>query len=258
MQRASVALFLALACLSCRKAVETRPPDAVPPSAADATEAPAPAPTAPAADAAPAPDAAGPDAPPPPATPEVVDAGGDASCLLQLSLDQGSSYLQEVRGRLSGDLPDWVGAFPALAVDPAQRQALETANTIRIGDEPLLWWASASGQVFVDARWFSDLVAVDVPRLSAGERQVLGTFKGRGQNVLPPRTLVEFLLRAGVLQTFWHIGAELCLTAETDADGTYRAIFDGAHSYFTSGEHREEYRFAVTVGPDGELAVERL
>ena len=186
--------------------------------------------------------------------PEAMDF---SKCLVTMDVDKSASYLTEVRDKMGFDLPDWVKSFPAKPVDKKKSKPLESGSSIRIDDDPIFWWDPENDVAFVDERFFGDLAVVDVPRMSAGDEAAIGTFKGRVQNLIPPRQLVELLIRAGVIQTFWHLEARVCLVSETGGDTTYTGSFAAEHVYFTSEENRDAYSFDATVGQDGAITVKR-
>lgn len=192
-----------------------------------------------------------------PAEPEGPEALDLTKCVATIEVDKASSYLTEIRSKMGFDLPDYVKSFPALPVDKKKAKPLESGSSIRIDDDPLFWWNPETKQAFVDERFFGDLAVVDVPRMAVGDEAAIGTFKGRVKNLIPPRQLVELLIRAGVLQTFWHLEAKVCLVEETGGETSYTGSFAAEHVYFTSEENRDTYSFDVTVGQDGAMTVKR-
>ncbi|PRP92831.1 hypothetical protein ENSA5_47440 [Enhygromyxa salina] len=69
------------------------------------------------------------------------------------------------------------------------------------------------------------------------------------------RELARFMIEAGVIQTYWHIGASLCLRGESETAGTYRAEFSGEHEYFTNEKNRGGFGFVFELGADGKVAL---
>jgi hypothetical protein len=189
--------------------------------------------------------------------PPVVVAPPPAACLAEWKIDSGESYLDEVRGRLRASMDDFQDVFAAVEVGGEAQEPMQAGGAFRIADRALLWFDRGRNAVVLDATHFTDLQAIDVPRacLEAGRELPVGRFLSRDAGALPPRQLVEFLIRAGVLQTFWHVGSELCLRAETDAAAGYEAVFDGINVYFTNEENRDPFSFAVRVAPDGTLTL---
>lgn len=185
---------------------------------------------------------------PPPAAPK---------CLVEWKLDSGESYLDEVRGRLRASMNDFQSSFAAVELGGEGQEPMEAGGGFRIAGRALAWFDRARNAVVVDAAHFTDLQAIDVPRacLEAGRELPVGRFLSREAGALAPRDLVEFLIRAGVLQTFWHVGSELCLRAEVDGSAGYEAEFDGVNVYFTNEENRDPFAFAVRIAPDGTVTL---
>ncbi|MBN1774696.1 MAG: hypothetical protein JXB32_25770 [Deltaproteobacteria bacterium] len=178
-------------------------------------------------------------------------------CRAFWKIDSGDSYLDEVRGRLRATMNDFQTVFAAVEVGGEGQEPLEAGGAFRIADRPLLWFDGGRNAVVVDAAHFTDLQAFDVPRacLEAGKELPVGRFLSLGSGALSPRQLVEFLIRAGVLQTFWHVGSELCLRGEVETPAWYEAEFDGVNVYFTNEENRDPFAFAVRVAPDGAVTL---
>lgn len=70
-----------------------------------------------------------------------------------------------------------------------------------------------------------------------------------------PREVLRFLLHADVVQTYWHMGADLCLEQEERGADGYRAILDGVHHYYTNTANHDPVRFTLTITPDGLVEV---
>jgi hypothetical protein len=232
----TIAIAALCTCPGCRKGADMRPTD-TPQDAGAVDPAQASQPTV-------APDPAG-----------GPDKGDSPACILEIEVDKASSYLSEVRSKLGFDLPDWQTEFEALDVDENEHKPLEAASSFTIDGKRLLWWDPDTKRVFVDARHFGKLTAVDAPKLQAGETARIGPFKGHAEGLLQPRSLAEFLIRAGVIQTFWHVEAKLCLREESKGgDGSWRGTFDAEHVYFTNEQNRDAYSFSIEIDPSGAVS----
>jgi hypothetical protein len=184
-----------------------------------------------------------------PVEPPVTD------CIARYALPDGESVLDEQRrvGPAWGDFPTRYRAAPIVPGDG--HVPVGTVSRFSVEQRPLLWFSPDRTEAHVDAAWLSDLTVVDVPRLAVGEVVVLGSAGPELRATTAPRQIVDFLLHADVLRTYWHVGSELCLTTEETLDGAYRALFRGEHVYFTSEENRVPLAFAVAIGADGVLTV---
>ena len=99
--------------------------------------------------------------------------------------------------------------------------------------------------VHINERYFSDLRRGDATRLGKGIEHPIGNFRDLSFKRLSPRQLVLFLLQAQIIETYWHLEAELCMVSEEDKAESYRAQFRGVHRYCTN--RCEEDAFAFTV-----------
>lgn len=124
-------------------------------------------------------------------------------------------------------------ALPSLA-------EFETPDVLMVRDV-------AQKRVTVNSRYFSDLQRGDATRLATGVPHRLGMFRDLTFARLKPRDLVMFMVKAQIVETYWHIEAELKLAHEEDAPETYRAWFSGTHTYFTNEQNIDSLAFVVTI-----------
>lgn len=114
-----------------------------------------------------------------------------------------------------------------------------------------------------DSYWEADLVEVDATNLPDAPVVVGHTLaKWDTMNRDEMRGMVMTLLRTGVIRTFAHIEADVCLREEEFwKDGSYVAHFTVTHTYFTNEENNVTYTMrvmwnltdrSVTVGPGQE------
>lgn len=182
-----------------------------------------------------------------------------ATCLFDMQVDRGTTYLDQARQQ-GAVLDDWLETIPAgeFDGDSDYLMPIGSGDAFGFGGRSLLWYNTETQNFRVDGQYFSDLQSIDVPRMPSGQRLQIGVFIGESQESIAPRAVVEFLIRTGILRTFWHIGAELCFVEETETDGTYRVVIDAVHTYYTNEENRDSYGFAVTIDTEGVIIVEAI
>lgn len=173
-------------------------------------------------------------------------------CLATWSMGKGASVLSEQRAGAGADWNDFASAYAAAAID-ATFTPVKATSQFTVDGAPVLFFTPDGSQAVVDSRVFSDLTAVDVTALSAGTTAKVGTFLARGK--LGLRDLLEFLVRSDAVRTWAHIGSEVCLVSESEADPIWRAEFTGEHTYFTSRENHGALAFVVEVAADGAITV---
>jgi len=64
---------------------------------------------------------------------------------------------------------------------------------------------------------------------------------------LAPSASVLFLLQAQIIETYWHLEAELCMVSEEDKPESYRAQFRGVHRYCTNSCEEDAFAFTVHI-----------
>lgn len=102
-----------------------------------------------------------------------------------------------------------------------------------------------------DTYWEDDLIEVDATNLPA-EPIVVGHTQTKWDQMTHDevRAMVMALLRTGVIRTFAHIEADVCLRDEEfGKDGSYTANFAVTHTYFTNEENQASYTMSVTWDP---------
>ena len=178
-------------------------------------------------------------------------------CLARFELLSSASVLAEQRWR-GPHHPDFFVRYRAEAITPAHTPLAALAR-FALEERPVFHLTPDGSEVVVDARFASDLEAIDVPRLCAGERRRVGRLTPRALAALGGRELLELLLRSDVLRTYWHTGSELRLCTERmGPGGAYRAELEGSHTYFTTKRHRRALAFAVSWADNGEIEVEGI
>jgi hypothetical protein len=175
-------------------------------------------------------------------------------CIERLRVDHERSVLQEQR-RAGPRAADFQDRYPAERIDPGAHTPVAVVEHHRIGGAPLLWFTPDRTRAVVDAAVLSELVVADPTRMDPGEEVEVGRLTERGLGQLGRRALVRFLIEARAIATYWHLGAALCLVAETQAGGAYVARFRGEHTYFTNRENRQRFAFEAEVTTDGRILV---
>jgi hypothetical protein len=199
-------------------------------------------------------------------------------CRARFTIEHEGSPLAELR-ELGGWRDDLQDRFPAAAIDPeTQRPVTATAN-LRLEGRPIAWFSPSLDAVVLDGAAFAPLrradatmppsttapVTASAPQSgieAASLRQVVGRVTPQARKALGDRGVLEVLLRVEAIQTYWHTGAEVCLTSEQPLDDTYRAELHGVHQWLltsnASGRTRTletGFAFAVEIDPGGEVSV---
>ncbi len=163
------------------------------------------------------------------------------ACLDQFSVSRDASPLQAMRaqGLRADDFPE---SYSAGVVDRGKMKEL--------GPFGGLLWVDGTRVIADSALAASGLQVVDVTRLRAGERAIVGKWrKGAGAEV------AKLLLRAEVIRTYWHIESKICLEAESTKDGVWEGRYSGEHIYFTNERNVGRFAFSVRMEADGTVAV---
>lgn len=111
-------------------------------------------------------------------------------------------------------------------------------------------------RIVLNSLYFSDLLKADGTRRESGGTQVIGYFKDLGFKRLSPRQLTLFLIESQIIQTYWHVEAELSLLSEEETEDLYSALFKGQHIFFTNERNTNELNFTVSIGiKDGRMEI---
>lgn len=182
-----------------------------------------------------------------------MDSSSHTHYLARWELGRARSVLSEQRalGPAWRDLPR---RYEAQTIT-SQCVPVQAVASVTIAGAPLLYFAEDRGAVVVDARYFSSLAVVDLTQLGAGEAETVGRVTPAGRAGLSGRATVGFLLHAGVLCGYAHIGAVLGLLSEREEEGTYSAQLVGRHVFFTQRRHERHYAFSFSITAGGELCV---
>ncbi|MBI4950488.1 MAG: hypothetical protein HY908_00500 [Myxococcales bacterium] len=178
-----------------------------------------------------------------------------ASCVAHWEMSSQASLLSEQR-RVGAHRPDFFARYRAEALGPAHAP-VEAVRRFALAGAPVFAFVPDRSGLVVDVRFSSDLEVVDVPRLAVGAEVRGGRLTDAARAELDARAILELLVRADVLRTYWHLGSEVWLRSEDASPGGYRAELDGTHTYFTSRRHTASFAFAVEWAADGEIVVTR-
>ncbi len=175
----------------------------------------------------------------------------------RVSIDHARSVLQEQR-RLGAVAPDFQRVFPAEAIEPGRHVPVETVARFHTSGVPLLWFRPDRGAAVLDATRTGELAAVDATRLARGEEARVGRLAPATVEALGHRDVVLFLLHAGIIATYWHVGAELALETERRDGAAYEVDVSGTHEYFTNTRNTRREAFRVRIAGDGTVSVTGL
>lgn len=182
------------------------------------------------------------------------DRWSKGDCLATYTIDHDDAPMTELR-ELGGQRDDFQERFPAAVIDTSAQRPVKAAAELKLGGRPVAWYSSALDAVVLDGAAFAPLRQADPTRLSAGERAPVGRVTAKAREALGARGVIELLVRVGAIQTYWHQGADLCLSAEQGADGAYRSEWRAVHHYATNTQNEARYAFAVEIDAEGEVVV---
>lgn len=183
----------------------------------------------------------------------------EGECLARFTIEHEGSPLAELR-ELGGWRDGAQDRFPAAVIDPTSLRPVTAAARFTLDGQPIAWWSPTLDAVVLDGAAFAPLRGADATK-QAPEPQVVGRVFPRAREALGDRAVIELLLRIEAIQTYWHVGADLCLVAEATHDETYRAELHGVHHSMAPrgvlGPRTLEARFAfaVEIDPEGEVSV---
>jgi hypothetical protein len=184
-------------------------------------------------------------------------------CRARFTIDHEGSPLSELL-ELGGWRSGPQDRFPAAVIDPTAQRPVTATARLRLQGQPIAWFSPMLDAVVLDGAAFAPLRRADATTAEAGVRQVVGRVVPRAREAMGERTVLELLLRIDAIQSYWHVGADLCLTSELETNGTYRAELQGVHHSVAPrralGSRTLETRFvfAVEIDPEGEISVEGL
>ncbi len=150
-----------------------------------------------------------------------------------------------------------IGVVSAVPVSMPENNLspIEATADFVIDGQVLLHLNPEKTKAFVDSRYFSDLTIGDATR--GGQPITLGTASRKTLAAWEPRQIVSFLLAAELIQSYWHLESNLCLTEESTEGDLYTATIDGVHSYCTNECIDQPFRFSVNINiTSGEMTLD--
>ncbi|BBM88068.1 hypothetical protein [Candidatus Uabimicrobium amorphum] len=121
-----------------------------------------------------------------------------------------------------------------------------TFGDFTILDEQVLFASKHNAHIFVDSKFFSTLLVVDVPRLVKEKKEhVVGKFFLLNVEVFPQ--LIKFLLNSEIISTYRYNKSELCLTQEKITEEYYQAYFNTRRVNDVTAKNEEYYQFSIRV-----------
>jgi hypothetical protein len=195
-------------------------------------------------------------------------------CRARYTIEHEESPLAELR-ELGGWRDDAQDRFPAGTMDPKTQHPVTATAGLQLEGRPIAWFSPALDAVVLDGAAFAPLRRADATMLPPATasaprsepeaislRQVVGRVTPQARKALGDRGVLEVLLRIEAIRTYWHIGADVCLTSERSLDDAYRAELHGVHQWLVTSNasgraHKLEagFAFAVEIDPEGEVSV---
>jgi len=163
-----------------------------------------------------------------------------SECILQQTIDNQTA------------IPHW----SELDVIPAAATYGELYEPIAAGS-PFVWYDALADRALLDDRYLTDFTTVDVTNIYLAEEPIpLTTVASDIFSIVTPRELVMLLIETHLIQTYAHLNADICLTAEEDTPaGDYSVHFSAVHRYCTNDCYEEDYTFTVTIDATGQISV---
>ncbi len=184
----------------------------------------------------------------------VLAACGDTApagdgCARRWQQPDGETVLDEQRRRG----PAWRDHPLALrAADAAARgPAIEALARFTLDGAPLLYFSPDLRQALVRDDAFGDLTVVAATHLRRGDVATLGVVRPAARHTLGELAILELLVRADIIQTYVHIGSELCIADPVVVDGVVAIAVHGSHTFMTNKLHRERLQFVFRIDAAG-------
>lgn len=172
------------------------------------------------------------------------------ACLDRMSPNSQTSLLHTLRNA-GASIADFPKTIAARAIDPEVDTPLPAFG--KGTDGTAIFWMGSDKVPVVDARVLGPLKTAHVTQMKAGESVQVGRIADPEATALAE--VSKHLIHAGIILTYVHIGAELCVERESTQK---RRIISGSHTYFTQTENKDEVRFSVVLGPGGIIEVHAL
>ena len=79
------------------------------------------------------------------------------------------------------------------------------------------------------------------------EKFLIGIYRDISFKYLSAPQVTEFLIESQVVNTYWHVEADFCLTEEVDTSERYVARYKGKHIYYTNCENQDPLDFTIII-----------
>jgi len=130
-----------------------------------------------------------------------------------------------------------------------------TVSEYTVEGKTVLWFDQKDGKAYVDSRYFGDLTITDATQPGF---PMVGTVQDELREMWGEQKIVEFLLDAHIITTYWHLGSSFCLTREFNGAEWYEATFVGSHEYMTNTSNSGPLNFTVKIHKEtGDILVTR-
>jgi hypothetical protein len=179
----------------------------------------------------------------------------ESKCIAEYTIDRQTNPWQGFTGSYAEE--EASKTVKAGEIDGKEFAPLPSLARFTINGTVLIGRSEKKRQVILNGKYFSEFKRGDATR-GDPKPEILGTYKDKGFKLLPPRQLVEFLLYAHLVTTYWHIESNLCLTKEESNEASYKAFFSGSHTYFTNNKNTDPLSFSIAVDmKSGQVTLER-
>jgi hypothetical protein len=159
------------------------------------------------------------------------------SCLQHLTVSHSDLWSDEAKKQ-----PIRITALPS-----PQGEIPDALQGTAVDRTPLIARSTQDGSAVANSRFFKELKFVDGTNVeavtSADQFPVVGMLTPQGITAIPPRHLLLALLQGEIIETYWHMGSDLCLAEETDEADFYTALVTGTHTYYTNEKTVDPIRF---------------
>lgn len=171
-------------------------------------------------------------------------------CIHTLSIDQTGALFSQFDSFMNDyELKDtYVGARKSGYVD------LDTVKNYTVRSKTIAWVDNKEQRIVLDLQYSKGFVLGDVTG-TANEK--IGAVTQALMDEWGGRKIATFLLESQIVNTYWHIGSELCLYNETNEGMWYEAYFKGTHTYYTNEANSDPLDFVVRIDKrTGEVFIE--
>lgn len=100
--------------------------------------------------------------------------------------------------------------------------------------------------IAVEASLFGELYRGDATRKTE-ERFLIGKYRDIFFKFFKAGELAEFLIESQIVNTYWHVEADFCLTEEVENPLLYTAHYKGKHIYYTNCQNEDPLDFYIII-----------